>query len=182
MKDEFNVGDKVWWAKYERQEVKKTCPICFGKLRVKLILGDESIVETDCTYCERGFKQYGYVTEYEYVPSVELVAITHKEVNEGENGRMVEYRYNNWCLDGKNAFSDKKEAEERVKEMVAEAEKADLERTEYTKNKNPRKYSWDIGYYQRQKRDALKTIERADRKIAHFKIKVKEEKSLDPNL
>lgn len=168
---EYNVGDKVWWAKYERQEVKKTCPICFGKLRVRLILGDDSQIETDCTYCERGFQQYGYVIEYEYVSAVELVEIDTKEVNEDGNGRQVEYRYNHYCLDDKNTFENREEAEEALKEIIAKVEKDDLERLEYGKDQNPRKYSWHIGYYQRKKRDALKEIEFADKKIAYFKSK-----------
>jgi len=67
----------------------------------------------------------------------------------------------------------KREAEEKLKEKIIQAEKEDLEHTEYSKNQNPRKYSWDIGYYQRQKKDALKTIERCDRKITYFKAKSK---------
>lgn len=172
---EFNVGDKVWWAKYERQEVKKTCPICFGKKRVRVILGDESQIETDCTFCEVGFQTYGWITEYEYIPAVKQVEITHKEVNEGVDGRNVEYRHSNWCLTLDNAFDTKEEAEEKLKEKIAKAEQEDLERTEYHKNKNPRKYSWDVGYYQREKRNALKTIERCDRKITYFKAKIKDE-------
>ena len=173
MKKEYNVGDKVWWAKYECQEVKKPCPICFGKMRVKVILGDKNQIETDCTYCERGFQTYGYITEYEYVSVVEQVGITHKEVNEDEKGRNVKYRYGNWCLTLDNAFDTKEEAEEKLKEKIAKAKQEDLEKTEYLKNKNLRKYSWDVGYYQRQKRDALKTIERCDRKITYFKNKIK---------
>lgn len=177
---EYNVGDKVWWSKYERQEVKKTCPICFGKLRVRLILGDDSQVETDCTYCERGFHQYGYVVEYEYVSAVELVEIDAKEVNEDGNGRQIEYRYNHYCLDDKNTFNTKEEAEKALREIIAKAQKSDLERVEYGKDKNPRKYSWHVGYYQRRKKDALRNIEFADKKIAFFKEKIKTEKIINP--
>lgn len=169
--EEYNVGDKVWWAKYERREVQKTCPICFGKLRVRVILGDESQIETDCTYCERGFTQYGYVTEYEYVSAVELVQITSKEVYEGANGRKVDYRHNHYCLDEKNSFRTKEEAEARLAEIIIETQKADLERVEYSKDRNPRKYSWHVGYYQRKKKEALREIEYADKKIAYFKSK-----------
>lgn len=170
---EYNVGDKVWLAKYERQEVKKDCPICFGKMRVRVILGDESVVETDCTYCERGLKKYGYVTEYEYVSAVEQVEITHKEVSEGANGRRVEYRHTYWCLNNKNSFATKEEAEERLKEMIVEAQKEDLEKLTYRKDNNPKSYSWHVGYYQKQKINALKEIERCDKKIEHLKSKAK---------
>lgn len=172
---EFNVGDKVWWAKYQREPVKKTCPICDGKMRVVVILGNGDHVETDCTYCERGFKKYGWVEEYKYVSAVEQVEITNKEVSEGINGRTAEYRFGSWCLNLDNAFETKEEAEKKLEEKIVKAQKEDLERTEYAKNQNPRRYSWDIGYYQRQKRDALKTIERCDRKIKYLKTKLKGE-------
>lgn len=171
---EYNVGDKVWWAKYKMQEVKKTCPICFGKMKVRVILGDDSQIETDCTFCERGFKKYGWITEYEYVADVEQVQITHKEVNEGSNSRSVEYRYGNYCLTLDNAFRTKEEAEEELLKKIEKAKKEDLEKLEYGKDHNPRKYSWHAGYYQRKKKDALKEIEICDRKIKYFKSKVKE--------
>lgn len=175
-KKEFNVGDKVWWAKYQRQTIKKVCPICDGKLRVTVILGNKDQIETDCTYCERGFQKYGWVEEYEYVPAVEQIIITSKEVKELPNVRIVEYGYENYCLTLDNVSETKEEAEEKLKEKIIQAEKEDLDHTEYTKNQNPRKYSWDVGFYQRQKKDALKTIERCDRKITYFKAKIKEQK------
>lgn len=174
---EYNVGEMVWCAKYERQEVKKTCPICFGKMRVRVILGDESIIETDCTYCEIGFQKYGYIIEYEYVSAVEQVEITHKEVNEVVNGRNVEYRYGSYFLTRGNAFDTKKEAENALLEKIKNAKKEDLEKLEYGKDNNLRKYSWYVGYYQMEKRGALKKIEYCDRKIEYFKSKVKEEKT-----
>jgi len=169
MSTEYHVGDKVWWAKYEKQSVKKPCPICFGKMRVTVILGNDDAVETDCTFCERGFQKYGYVEEYEYVSAVEEVTITGKEVRENSDGKNIEYRYGNYCLSLDNAFLTKEEAEEKLKEKIATAQAEDLRRREYCKKENPRKYSWHVGYYQRQKREALKTIERCDQKIAYFK-------------
>lgn len=173
MKKEYNVGDKVWWAKYQRQQVKKDCPICSGKMRVTVILGNGDHIETDCTFCKRGFQKYGWIEEYEYVSAVEQVEIIHKEVNEGKDGRQVEYRYGSYCLSLDNAFETKEEAEEKLKEKIAEAQKRDLERLEYGKDNNPKKYSWHVGYYQRKKRDALKEIEWCDKKIAYMKTKVK---------
>lgn len=173
---EYNVGDKVWWAKYQIQEVKKTCPICFGKMRVRVVLGDDSQIETDCTYCERGFKRYGWVEEYEYVSVIEHVEITGKEVSEGRNGRIVEYSYGAYCLSLDNAFKTKEEAETALIQKIKKAKQEDLRRLEYGKDQNLRKYSWHVGYYQRKKKDALKEIESYDRKIAYFKSKAKEEK------
>ena len=174
---EFNVGDKVWVASYEKQQVKKDCPICSGKMRVTLILGNGDLVETDCTYCERGFEKYGWIYEYEYVSVVRQLNITRKEVNESASGRDVEYYHEHWTLAHDKSFLTKQEAGARLEDMILEAEQNDLERIKYTKDQNPRKYSWLIGYYQRLKRDALREIERCDRRVTFFKKKVKESKN-----
>ena len=170
---EYNVGDKVWWAKYQKQQVKKTCPICDGKMRVVVILGNGDHIETDCTYCERGFQKYGWVNEYEYVSAVEQVEITGKEVHEYNGERSVEYRYGSYCLSLDNAFTTKQEAEEKLIEKIKQAQEEDLKRMEYGKDNNPRRYSWHVGYYQKKKRDALKEIDWCDKKIAYFKGKAK---------
>jgi hypothetical protein len=177
MEKEYNIGDKIWWAKYEQIEVKKTCPVCFGKLWVTVILGDDSKVETQCSACERGFQQYGYVNEYEYVSAVKEVTIDRKEVNETDSGRNVEYRYQHYCLDKTNSFSTKEEAEKRLAEMILEKQKEDLARMEHHKNNILHKFSWHVSYYQKQQREALKQIEWADKKIKYFRNKMKEEQA-----
>lgn len=65
-KIEYSVGDKAWWAKYSRVPVKKTCPICYGKMRVTLILGNGNRVETDCSYCKicAWADSFGYFDDY----------------------------------------------------------------------------------------------------------------------
>lgn len=166
---EFNVGDKVWWAKYEFLPVKKKCPICYGKTRVVVILGNGDQIETDCTYCEREFQKCGWVEECEYVSDVRQVTITHKEVNEGVDGRNVEYRYDNWCLDHTNMHETKEGAEALLKEKIAKQQADYLSRLEYRINYNRRKYSWYVGYYQKKRQDAIKEIELCDQKIAYFK-------------
>lgn len=174
MKKEYNIGDKVWWAKYQQQSVRKNCPICSGTMRVTVILGNGDHVETDCTYCERGFERYGWVEEYEYVSAVELVNITDKIVTEDLSGKNIEYRCDHWILkQGRDFFDTKDEAEEGLKQKIAESKKEDLERLEYSKKNNPRKYSWHVGYYMRLKNTAIKEIERCDEKIAYFKKNVK---------
>ena len=173
---EYNVGDKVWFAKYQRQEVQVTCPICFGKMKVRLILGDDSEVETECTYCERGFQKYGYVIEYDYVSDVELVEITGKEVREYNGERTVEYRHGNYCLTPDNCFDSKEEAGIELAKKIELVQSEELNRLKRNKDGNPKRYSWHVGYYQRQIHDAEKNIEIYSKKVKHFKSKVKEEK------
>lgn len=177
MSEEYNIGDKVWWVKYNRENKAVTCPVCFGKLCVEIILGDSSIVKTECDYCKRGYGySLGYVDEYKYVSAIEQVAITGKDIREDQDKKVVRYFYNNYVFDPKeNIFKTKEEAEEALAKKIEYAEKEDLERRIRNKKGHFQKYSWHVGYYTREKKDALEKIERCDRKIVYFKAKAKEE-------
>lgn len=48
------VGDSVWYAKCGLEQVKRICPTCFGKLEVKLILGNGDGVILPCDGCGHG--------------------------------------------------------------------------------------------------------------------------------
>jgi len=38
--ERFKIGDKVWVARYsENTAISVPCPVCYGKLKVTLILG-----------------------------------------------------------------------------------------------------------------------------------------------
>jgi hypothetical protein len=170
MKTEFSVGDTVWWARYARKEVKEICPVCYGKRQVRVILGDDSIVETECTYCARPFTAYGYILNSEFVSDIQEVVITDKIISENAGKREVEYRHYSYILtQGINIFKTKDEAEKRLVEIIEETQREQIEKLQSDKNGKFKSYSWHVGYYQRMKRDALKQIELCDKKITHFK-------------
>ena len=171
---EFNVGDEVFFVNYAKEHVKKECPICFGKMRVALVLGNGDIVETDCNFCERGFVRYGYVEEYEYVSKITKVRIDKKEIYENEFGKVVEYRYGCYVLDHSNISAIEDEAKVLLASKIEKVKKEDLERLEYDKKQNIRKYSWHVGYYRRMKREAQEKIDMCDKKIKYFSSMVKQ--------
>lgn len=168
---EYNIGDKVWWATCGQREVTIPCPVCFGKLRVTLILGNGEQVKTECEYCTRGLESAkGYTHEYQRFSEVKEVVITGKEVRENENGRNVEYRYLNYCLDDKNTFITKEEAETAVKAMILEYENCEVERMNYKKKSNQSHYSWSVGYHRRRLKDAQREIDYHSRKISESQL------------
>lgn len=163
---EKNIGEKVWWATCENKQVRIDCPICFGKKEVTLILGNEQHIKTDCDYCVSGFEPpKGFTMEYQRVSGVQEVAITGKEVVENEQGRKVEYRYQNYILDNQNCFLTKEEAENRVSELIKEYEQYEADRNIHRIKSNQSKYSWKIGYYKKKLKDAQREIEIYSKKI-----------------
>lgn len=170
MEKEYKIGDKVWWATCDTLQVKVDCPICFKKGKVTLILGNGESVETPCDYCMKGFEYpVGYTNEWQRISGVKEIAITGKEITENEKGRKVEYRYSgeghNYCLYNDSIFDTKEEAENRVKEIIAEHEAQELLRLAHKKKSNQTHYSWSVGYYKKQIKDAQKNLDYYSRKI-----------------
>ena len=51
------VGDCLWWAVVEKHaQVEIPCPVCYGKRKVNLILGNGDVVALPCTYCSPGYE------------------------------------------------------------------------------------------------------------------------------
>lgn len=54
-KPKFNIGDEVFHVQSSMNYcVKVPCTLCFGKLRVTVILGNEERVDTECQHCAHG--------------------------------------------------------------------------------------------------------------------------------
>lgn len=172
---EFNIGDKVWWAKVETKQVTKICPVCFGHLNVIVILGDGTQVKTPCDYCGKGFEgPRGFVNEYEWVNGVELVTIDGKEVSESNGKRDVEYRLGNYCLYTTDIFEEKHKAILRVTEKIKEHELEEIKRDAWKKDNKVKSFSWSVGYYRREIKRKKEEIERYEKLASICKTLLKD--------
>jgi hypothetical protein len=171
---EYNIGDKVWWATGGVRKKQHTCPVCYGKCVVTLILGNDEQVQTYCDYCGKGYEMArGYVIEREYTTEVKQIVLTGKEVRETMNGRSVEYRCDNYILyDG--IICDTKEDAEAERTKIAEAyHLQEMERLQRGKENNVKSYSWHVGYHQRQLKKAQQDVDYHTKKITYMKAKSK---------
>jgi hypothetical protein len=169
---EFNVGDLVWWATYKRDAIREKCPVCFGKCKVVLILGNDEQVEAPCNYCSRGMMPpTGFVEErYDWHSEVRQVTIEMKEVTEKNGYRDVEYSSAHYVLKaGDSCFSTKEEAEARVVELTAEQAIRDEERIAHHKENDHKSYSWHVGYHQRAAKKAKEDMEYHTKKAVAMK-------------
>ena len=163
----YEIGDKVWIAQPGQKQVRKTCPICFGKLEVKLTLGDDSEVMIQCDYCGKGFSgPQGYVMEYEYCDGANQITIQGMNVSTvGKNEEEVEYKYN-WCSGGgniayeKDVYATQEEAIDRSNEIREQRERVQSERTIHLKKMKSKNFSWNAGYWLKQAKDAEQSAER----------------------
>jgi hypothetical protein len=162
----YSLGDTVWHAHHIRAQRTITCPECFGKKYLTVILGDDSKVTIDCAGCASGYDPpKGYVNYYEYSPEVRQVIISKVEITKDH----VEYGYDgtngsHWIAKDTELFSTKEEAEIKAKELAEEWNKEQLARI-HRKEKKDHTWAWHVHYYRKQIRDAKKTIEHAQKKL-----------------
>lgn len=171
----YKVGDVVWWATAENKQIEKVCPICFGTLKVTLILGNGNQVVLPCDYCKCGCDgPFGTVREYEFVSGVKQMVIDHVFIQQQVSGDVVEYRSDHYCLDQENIFDTREAAEQRVIEICANMKLEQETRAENIKKNTNKSYSWNAGYHMREVKEAKKRIEYHERMAVLCKAKSKE--------
>lgn len=149
---EFKIGDTAFLACCGSRSVEKPCPICFGKRKVTVILGDETAIETPCDFCGLGnpFSR-GVVTEYESTARVEPVVITSVRATESTEGRCIEYGgLNGYVYHPEDLFSDEAAAMARAEEKQKEYQASADERSDAGQKHCRQKLSWSVGYHRRE--------------------------------
>jgi len=172
----FKVGDYVWWASFENTHKTKDCPICYRKRKVTLILGNGDEVELECQNCASGYERAkGYVDAWIYEIKVIQIQIDRVLIEDGLEGKKVEYRYENYCLNDGIVFGLKKDAEKKALELAEAYSKKQQERMETIKKSGFRSYSYKAGYHTKCANKAKKEIEYHENaaKVCKAKAKVK---------
>ena len=163
----YKVGDVVWHAVCEMRSVTKTCPVCFGRRKVVLILGNDDRVSLDCDYCGRGFDApTGTISEYEYVAKPEQRTITRVDIQETEKGCHREYLSHSRILYPADIFDTEQEAKEHAARKAAKQRLEEALRCSRSRDYSNKSYSWKAGYYRRMAQDAREDAERYGRHAA----------------
>jgi hypothetical protein len=152
MSEEYHVGDRVWWARCDTRQVTHPCHICYGKLRVTLILGNGDSVDLACDYCGKGQGgPTGIIREYEYVTGAEMVTITKVTTTTQEDGEKREYHSNGgWIPDVSDLFPTEAEALARCEEKTRMANEEQRTKACYLKKHEQKSYAWNAGYHLRE--------------------------------
>jgi len=162
----LNVGDKIWMARCALESVRQTCPICFGKLRVTLILGDESQASVECDYCGKGYEgPRGYVDDYELKSDPMLIEVTGRNMRQDGYKERWSYHVRNYYAEADVLYETQEEAATRCAEMVAAHEEDEAARAEHRKQYGRKSFSWGVGYH-------LREIKRCEQQIAWHRQRV----------
>lgn len=179
METKFKVGDSVWVAKCSNTQAHVTCPICYGKRRVTLILGNDDTVSLECGYCGRGYEgPRGYVEEFQYKAEPQLIQITGMSINQSNTETVVEYHlgsaHSYRVLREENLFDTLEEAAKRSLELKAQYENEQRTKQKYLKKNLNKSYAWNAGYHLREAKRHRGDAEYHDKKAVLCKAKSKE--------
>jgi len=163
--ERLNVGDKIWFAKCAWEPVKRVCPTCYGKLEVKLILGNGDAVVLPCDGCSRGYMPpEGVIHEYEYVVEPMLVTVTGMDIDINGDKESIRYRGGGYIYDAKDLFLTEKEAGLAALTKKQKLDNDQKTRAENIKHNVHKKFSWNASYHMREAKRKREDAERHDEK------------------
>lgn len=169
----YKVGDLVWYATYDSEEIKVPCPVCYGNKVVTVVLGNGDKVAVECDYCGKGWQNaLGYVTEYQRIPKAERRMITKRRIEDGSQGEEeIEYISDKYILKAERMFETEEEAHNYA---IGLAEKATQEALDKPKYKQEKSYTWNAGYHMKAAKDKRREADYHEAKAKICKSRSKE--------
>lgn len=169
----YKQGDRVWCASFGVVEKRETCPVCFGKKQVHIILGDDSCIACPCEFCKVGFDgPYGTIQTYEREARSEEHTIAEVRIREDVSGEDVEYvTVLHRLFRPQDVFDNQDEAQRRADVLAEEATAREFEALLRRKSfgETDRTYTWGIGYHKREAARHRKDAEYHERLCATCK-------------
>jgi hypothetical protein len=168
----YEIGQEVWWARFDTVETSVECPDCVGSGYIRCIMGDGTEVTIDCQNCHIGYEQFsrGRIRTYERTPRAEKTKITGMDVT----STKTEYRIpSSYIVEEDRLWLTEEAALEMAQILADEASKQELERIA-CKEKDTKSWAWNATYHRGCIRRAQKDIEYHTRKldVAREKAKV----------
>ncbi len=160
MSNKIKIGDTIYVSKFGREQIKRDCPVCFGKRAITLILGNDDSVKMPCEWCGRGCDPpCGYVTEWRMIAGVETVVVSQIRTRQTAVENEIEYQAGSYIYYTKDVFSTEEEA---LAESNRRAKQHNLDqetKAEHIKGKPDKNYSWNAGYHMRESKKAEGKVE-----------------------
>jgi len=145
--ESLSVGDVVWYADVGVKEVEQPCPVCLGKKKVVVILGDDTPCIVACQFCAHGAEEpTGIVREYRYLAEPKQMNVTGKTVRITERGSEVEVYASNHVLNDRT-FRTEGEALAKCQELATKQLEEDAERARDLRRAQKKAYSWKAGWH-----------------------------------
>ena len=153
----FAIGQELWLADYGSAAQWDTCPACFGKLKVKLTLGNGDEFDIDCAYCALGYgPPQGKVREHRtrFAPRAfvaEAVSMLGSDFYYNDGGNNVP------C---ERLSADRAACEAMCEKLNAEQIAQEERRTIANLESKKRSMVWSVGYWRNNLKKAESDVER----------------------
>jgi hypothetical protein len=163
----FHLGDWAYRAKLQHSQVEVTCPDCFGRRALRVVLGDDSEVTVECAGCRLGYEPpRGYVHEDRTQAATERVQITKIEM-ETNNGVPITYYGGEGLYRTVEAdlFTNVETAQVRADALQLEHEQEKRARMQ-RKEKTTHDWAWHVTYHRRCIKQAQRELDYHTAKLA----------------
>ena len=169
----FQIGDTVWRPTFEASAAWVQCPDCCGEGRLRVIMGDETIVSIDCDNCKRGYDgPQGVLKVYNRRPYAECEAIMGIRME----GAGINYQTNGTYTASESSLfvneADALKAADVLADTFCQEERERILR----KEKDTRSWAWNATYHRREIKSAQERIAYHSSKLAVASLKAKEDK------
>ena len=158
-KPPFALGDTVYVVQECRcVPVEKTCPVCFGKRCVTIILGNGELENVMCDYCGKGYEgPRGYVVDYELHSAVRQAIITGASFTNHKWEFALDYGHTG--TGESELYRDEASAEAARAKLMEERKKEEASLLANRLNYSKTKLTWRVGYHRKRLRDLEREAE-----------------------
>ena len=158
-KPSFQIGDTVYVVQGCRSmPVEKTCPVCFGKMRVTVILGNGKRENVLCEYCGKGYEgPRGYVVDYELHSVVRQAIITGASFTNHKWEFALDYGRTG--TGESELYRDEESAEAARSKLMEKMKKEEAWMIENRLNYSKTDLTWRVGYHRKRIQDLEREAE-----------------------
>ena len=158
-KPPFQLGDTVYVVQGCRSvPVEKTCPVCFGKRCVTVILGNRELENVLCDYCGNGYEgPRGYVVDHEPQSAVRQAIITGASFTNHQWEFALDYGRTG--IGESELYRDAESAEAARAKLMEEIKKEEVRMLTNRVNYSKTKLTWRVGYHRKRIRDLEREAE-----------------------
>lgn len=160
MTETYKLGEVLYRATIQRSETEVSCPDCFGRRHLVVILGDDSRVTIACSTCSRGYEPPRGFVKVEVIGAVVESVIVSKIEQESNNGASVVFYSGNgfYRVSADDLFTNVETAQVRADTLALEYQQDQRERAK-RKEKDGKTWAWHVTYHRRGIKDAQRQLE-----------------------
>ena len=87
----FKIGDIVWAADSDREEIPETCPDCLGTRHWSVTTPAGDTFDCECDTCRHGYEVRGFVTRWDYVGRARPLTIGSVRIDTNDDENPISY-------------------------------------------------------------------------------------------